>query len=248
MTKFELFAKLHMPGDPFILFNVWDAGSADAVAKSGAKAIATGSASVAAANGFGDGEQVPLALALENAERVTGAVELPVTIDFEGGYASDPQTLERNFERLKSTGAIGCNFEDQLVGTNALYSIADQRARIVAARLGAGTDFFINARTDLFLKAPKETHDEAMVEEALERSRAYADAGASGFFVPLLSNLKLLDRLCSNCPLPVNFMAFPNCPSTIELAAAGVARISHGPFPHRALMARLTQMALDALA
>src|SRR5581483_9624183 len=125
---------------------------------------------------------------------------------------------------------------------------ADQAARIAAARRGAGADFFINARTDIFLKAPQDSHDEAMVDQALERARAYADAGASGFFVPLLSDLKLLERVCARSPLPVNFMAFPGCPSNAEVAAAGVARISHGPFPHRALMAKLTEMAREALA
>lgn len=248
MSKFEIFAKLHVSGDPLVLFNVWDAGSADAVARSGAKAIATGSASVAAANGFGDGEKVPLELALSNAERIVRAVDLPVTVDFEGGYAADPATIERNLEKLASTGAVGCNFEDQLVGSDQLYSIADQAARIAAARRGAGADFFINARTDIFLKAPQDNHDEAMVDQALERARAYADAGASGFFVPLLSDLKLLERVCARSPLPVNFMAFPGCPSNAEVAAAGVARISHGPFPHRTLMAKLTEMAREALA
>jgi 2-methylisocitrate lyase-like PEP mutase family enzyme len=248
MSKFEAFARLHVPGNPLVLFNAWDAGSADALAKSGAKAIATGSASVAAANGFRDGEQLPLEFALQNAEWIVRAVDLPVTVDFEGGYASDPETVERNLGRLKATGAVGCNFEDQVVGTDRLYSIAGQAARIAAARRGAGADFFINARTDIFLKAPKETHDEAMVDQALERARGYADAGASGFFVPLLSDLKLLGRVCAESPLPVNFMAFPNCPSNAELAAAGVARISHGPFPHRALMAKLTEMAREALA
>lgn len=248
MSKFEIFAKLHVSGDPLVLFNVWDAGSADAVARSGAKAIATGSASVAAANGFGDGEKVPLELALSNAERIVRAVDLPVTVDFEGGYAADPATIERNLEKLASTGAVGCNFEDQLVGSDQLYSIADQAARIAAARRGAGADFFMNARTDIFLKAPQDNHDEAMVDQALERARAYADAGASGFFVPLLSDLKLLERVCARSPLPVNFMAFPGCPSNAEVAAAGVARISHGPFPHRALMAKLTEMAREALA
>lgn len=248
MSKFDQFAKLHVSGDPLVLFNVWDAGSAEAVAKSGAKAIATGSASVAAANGLGDGEKVPLQLALSNAERIIRAVDLPVTVDFEGGYASDPDMIERNLEKLASTGAVGCNFEDQVVGSDQLYSIAEQSARITAARRGAGTDFFINARTDIFLKAPKDSHDEAMVDQALERARAYADAGASGFFVPLLSDLKLLERVCAQSPLPVNFMAFPNCPSNAQVASAGVARISHGPFPHRALMAKLTEMARDALA
>ena len=89
MSKFETFARLHVPGDPLVLFNAWDPGSAAAVAESGAKAIATGSASVAMANGFGDGEEVPLDLALGNAARIVGAVELPVTVDFEGGYATD---------------------------------------------------------------------------------------------------------------------------------------------------------------
>jgi 2-methylisocitrate lyase-like PEP mutase family enzyme len=246
MSKFDLFAKLHVAGDPLVLFNVWDAGSAVAVGNSGAKAIATGSASVAAANGFGDGEEAPLEFAIANAGRIVGAVELPVTVDFEGGYASDPDTVERNLSRLKAAGAVGCNFEDQVVGTDRLYSIADQAARIAAARRGAGADFFINARTDIFLKAPREAHDEAMIDQALERARAYADAGASGFFVPLLSDLRLLERVCANSPLPVNFMAFPGCPPNAQLAATGVARISHGPFPHRALMAKLTEMAREA--
>ncbi len=89
MSKFEDFAKLHVPGEPLVLFNAWDAGSAAAVAKSGAKAIATGSASVSMANGFGDGQEVPLDWALANAVRIVKSVELPVTVDFEGGYATD---------------------------------------------------------------------------------------------------------------------------------------------------------------
>src|SRR5580765_4156075 len=115
MSKFEDFAKLHVAGDPLVLFNAWDAGSAQAVAKSGAKAIATGSASVSMANGLGDGEEVPLDFALVNAARIVNAVELPVTVDFEGGYAVDSNGLAANGRRLGETGAIGCNFEDQVV-------------------------------------------------------------------------------------------------------------------------------------
>src|SRR5438105_3492136 len=143
MSKFERFARLHVAGDPLVLFNVWDAGSAAAVAKSGAKAIATGSASVAAANGFGDGEEVPMDFAITNAQRIIDSVDLPVTVDFEGGYANEPDAVERNVASLAATGAIGCNFEDQVVGTDQLYAIADQAARIAAARRGAGVDFFV---------------------------------------------------------------------------------------------------------
>jgi 2-methylisocitrate lyase-like PEP mutase family enzyme len=240
---FRAFAALHVAGDPLILFNVWDAGSAAAVAAGGAKAIATGSASVAAANGFGDGEEVPLELVLANAERIAGAVDLPVTIDFEGGYAIEAGPLTANMKRLAESGAIGCNFEDQIVGGEGVHPIDVQAARIRAARAGAGPDFFINARTDLFLKAKPDTHDATMVDAALERARAYADAGASGFFVPLLSDLALLERMCAGSPLPVNFMAFPGAPAAAEVAATGVARISHGPFPYKAAMKTLQEAA-----
>jgi len=248
MSKFEDFAKLHVAGDPLVLFNAWDAGSASAVAKSGPKAIATGSASVAMANGFGDGQKVPMDFALANAARVVEAVDLPVTVDFEGGYAVAPEAAGRNVARLAETGAIGCNFEDQIVGTDQLYSVGDQAARIAAVRDVVGSDFFINARTDIFLKAATDTHDEAMVDAAIERARAYADAGASGFFVPMLGDLKLLERMCAQSPLPVNFMTFPGCPSNADVAAVGVARISHGPFPYMALMDKLTEIAREAIA
>jgi 2-methylisocitrate lyase-like PEP mutase family enzyme len=240
--KYAAFAALHVPGDPLILFNIWDAGSAKAVAEAGAKALATGSASVAAANGFDDAEGLPIGMALANAALIVGAVDLPVTIDFEGGYAVEPEGVAANMKRLHATGAIGCNFEDQVVGGKGLHGIEAQAARIRAARAAVGPDFFINARTDIFLKQ-REGHDAAMVDAALERAKAYAEAGANGFFVPLLSDLALLERFCAASPLPVNFMAFPGAPGAADVAATGVARISHGPFPHMAAMKALKEAA-----
>lgn len=241
--KARLFASLHRAGQPVILFNAWDAGSAKTVAEAGAKAVATGSASVAAAHGYEDAESLPLDLALANAARVAAAVELPVTIDFEGGYAVEPEALGANMARLAATGAIGCNFEDQVVGGDGLHPIERQAERISAARAVAGPDFFINARTDIFLKTRRESHDEAKLAEALERAAAYADAGASGLFVPGLADLRLLEQLCARSPLPVNFMAFPGAPRAAEVAAAGVARISHGPFPYKLAMKALKEAA-----
>ena len=248
MSKFETFARLHVSGDPLVLFNAWDAGSAGAVVKSGAKAIATGSASVAMANGFGDGQELPMEFALDNARRIVGAVDLPVTVDFEGAYSADPAEGARNIARLAETGAVGCNFEDQIVGGEGLHPISVQAGRIAAARQAVGPEFFINVRTDLFLKAPQEAHGQAMLGDALERVRAYADAGASGFFVPMLGDLGMLSRLCGESPIPVNFMTYPGCPSHAEVAATGVARISHGPFPYMALMGQLEDSARLALA
>ena len=244
--KARAFAALHVAGEPLILFNVWDAGSAKAVAGAGAKAIATGSASVAAAFGYDDAEGLPLELALANATRVVAAVALPVSIDFEGAYAVDPEGVAANVAKLAATGAVGCNFEDQVVGGDGLHPVALQARRIRAIREAVGPDFFINARTDIFLKARLDSHDGAMVDAALERAHAYADAGASGFFVPLLSDLALLDRCCARSPLPINFMAWPGAPSARDVAGTGVARISHGPFPHKAAMQGLAEAAAAA--
>jgi 2-methylisocitrate lyase-like PEP mutase family enzyme len=240
-SNFETFAALHVPGDPLILYNVWDAGSAKAVAEAGAKAIATGSASVAQAHGFDDAEALPLALALANAERVVASVDLPVTIDFEGAYAIAPEGVAANMARLAAAGAIGCNFEDQIVGGEGLHDVAFQAERIAAARAAVGADFFINARTDIFLKS--RDHDAAKVDAALERAAAYAGAGANGFFAPGLADLALLEKLCAASPLPVNFMAWPGTPPAPAIAATGIARISHGPFPWKLAMQALKEAA-----
>jgi 2-methylisocitrate lyase-like PEP mutase family enzyme len=241
--KARAFAALHRPGDPVVLYNVWDAGSARIVAEAGAKAIATGSASVAAAHGFQDAEALPLELALANATRIVDSVELPVTVDFEGGYAVEPEATAANLARLARTGAIGCNFEDQVIGGEGLHSVEVQTARIRAARAAVGPDFFINARTDIFLKTRASTHEPARIEAAIARARAYAEAGASGFFVPGLVDLDQLAQICAASPLPVNFMAFPGAPDAGVVAGAGVARISHGPFPHKLAMQALKQAA-----
>jgi len=247
MSKFEDFSRLHVPGEPVVLFNAWDAGSAQAVAKSGAKAIATGSASVSMANGFGDGQQVPLDWALANAVRIVESVELPVTVDFEGGYAIEGEAITANARRLAETGAIGCNFEDQILGTDGLYDIADQVSRIAALRAGVGANFFINLRTDLFLKAKPEDHDSALADQAIERGRAYANAGANGFFIPGLADLSLVERITKTVNLPVNAMHLPDGPTRAQWANAGIARVSHGPFPYMAMQEWLAGQAKAAL-
>ena len=245
MSKFETFRALHVPGDPVVLYNIWDVASAHAVDRAGAKALATGSHPVADAHGFADGQGVPIDFALANAARIVAAVELPVTVDFEGAYAIDPEEAGRNMALLSQTGAVGCNFEDQVIGGEGLHPVTLQARRIAAARRAVGDAFFINARTDLFLKVSE--HDAALVDEVIERGKAFADAGASGFFVPRLSDPRQAERVVKNVPLPLNLIAFPGAPPKADWARAGVARISHGPFPHRALMAQLEAAAREAI-
>ena len=244
-TAFETFAALHVPGDPVILYNVWDVGSALAVVAGGARALATGSHPVASANGFPDGETVPIEFALANAKRIVDAVEIPLSVDFEGAYSTDPEQGAANVVRLMATGAVGCNFEDQVIGGEGLHDLALQCRRIAAIRAAVGDAFFINARTDAFLKT--KTWDYALVDQVIERGKAFADAGASGFFVPRISDARHIERVVRDVPLPLNAIAFPGAPPKAEWAAAGVARISHGPFPHMALMKQLEANAREAI-
>jgi len=240
--KAELFHRLHLKGDPLILFNIWDAGSAKAVEAAGAKAIATGSWAVAAANGFTDGENVPLGLALGNLERIVATTDLPVTLDLEGGYATDTAELERNIENVIKAGAIGINFEDQIVAGDGLHSVEDQCDRIRAIRRAAdrlSIPLFINARTDVFLKTYPEKHDRAQLEEAVKRASEYAKAGASGFFAPGLRDPEYIRELCGVLTIPVNILVFPDTPPPRELAELGVARISYGAGPYRQVMESL---------
>jgi len=245
-SKYETFAALHVPGDPVILYNIWDVGSALAVIAAGAKALATGSHPVADANGFPDGQKMPLDFALANAKRIIDAVELPLTVDFESAYSTDPEEGAANVARLKGTGAVGCNFEDQVIGGEGLHPLDLQVRRIESIRRAVGAEFFINARTDLFLKT--QTYDDALIDQVVERGKAFADAGASGFFVPRLADPAQIERVVREVPLPLNVIAFPGAPDKKVWADAGVARISHGPFPHRALMATLTDMARQAIS
>jgi len=244
-SKYETFAALHVPGNPVILYNIWDVGSANAVVAAGAKALATGSHPVADANGWPDGQKVPLDFALANAKRIIDTVELPVTVDFESAYSDDPEQGAENVARLKAIGAVGCNFEDQVIGGEGLHPLELQVRRIAAIRRAVDDDFYINARTDLFLKT--QTYDDALIDQVVERGKAFADGGASGFFVPRLGDPKQIERVVREVPLPLNVIAFPGAPDKKVWADAGVARISHGPFPHRALMATLTEMAKAAI-
>jgi 2-methylisocitrate lyase-like PEP mutase family enzyme len=241
MSKLDTFAKLHQPYAPLILFNVWDAGSARAVAAAGAQAIATGSYAVAGAQGFGDGEKLPLAQAIAVASMIVSATELPVTVDLETGYGD----VARSCRAIADVGAIGINLEDRSSDGAGLVSTEDQCERIATA---VETGLFVNARTDLFIQTSLAEHTEALVEKAVERARAYAEAGARSLFAPFLIDPKLIGLLCSSSPLPVNIMVRPGCATNSELAALGVARISYGPGPWLAAMASLQEQARAVLS
>jgi 2-methylisocitrate lyase-like PEP mutase family enzyme len=246
--KARQFHELHRPGDPVILFNAWDAGSARTIAGAGAKVIATGSWSVAASHGIADGEDMPLDLVLANVARIARTVDVPVTLDFERGYGADPSEVKDSVRAAIAAGAIGFNIEDST--PDGLRSPSEQAGRLTAARMAgddAGIPVFINARTDLFLKASPENHTLTLVDDALARMGVYAAAGANGLFVPGLKDTALIKALCDRSPWPVNVMVLPGWPDRPSLAAAGAARISHGPGPYRHVMAALEKAAAEAM-
>jgi 2-methylisocitrate lyase-like PEP mutase family enzyme len=241
--KAKRFAELHVKGAPLLLYNAWDAGSAKSILAAGAQAIATSSWSVAEAQGYRDGEAIPIALAEQIVARIAATIDAPVTVDFEGGYSEDDGELADNVSRLLDLGVIGINFEDRVVKGSGLYSLDRQARRIAAIRKAAeqkGVGLFINARTDVFFE-----HEDAAqaVGEALGRAKAYAAVGASGFFVPGLVDDALIEQICEGVSLPVNVMVMDGVPSNARLSELGVARISYGPIPYIRAMKALGQEA-----
>lgn len=238
----EAFGALHRPGEPLLLVNIWDVGSALAVAGAGVSALATSSWSVATARGFDDGEQLPLDDLLDLTRAIATRVPLPLSVDLEGGYGSSPEAVARSVAAVLEAGAVGCNLEDARSESPDLLSIADQAGRLDAARRtadAAGIPAFINARTDVFLRDP--SAGRAGLEEVVARAKAYDAGGADGLFVPGLTDVGLIQELVERSSLPVNVMVDGSGPLQ-PLAAAGVARISFGAASYLAAMAALVSL------
>ena len=244
MDTIATFRALHIPGDPLVLFNLWDAGSAKAVAAAGAKAIATGSYGVACARGSSDGENLSLDEALANLREILGVTDLPVSIDMEAGYGADAAAVGRSVARAREAGAAGINTEDRMPGETALLSVDDAAKRIGAA---TAAGLFVNARCDVFRGQDADKDGYALVTATLDRARAYADAGAGGLFVPFLADARCIAAICESSPLPVNILWSQPCGDRAALAALGVARISHGHQPWAAAMAWLGEQAAAVL-
>ena len=200
---------------------------------------------MAAAHGYDDGEDIPLSFVLTVVARICASVDLPVTVDFEGGYAVAPDDVAENVRKVIHAGAVGINFEDRVVKGQGLYPINTQAARIAKIRdvaKAAGIPFFLNARTDLFLGSDPSTHDR-LLEEAKEREAAYREAGASGFFVPGLTDPSLISQVSDAAKLPVNVMMMDTLQSVADVVRLGVSRISYGPGPYLRFKSELAQQA-----
>jgi 2-methylisocitrate lyase-like PEP mutase family enzyme len=232
---------LHAGPGVLVLPNAWDVITARLFESAGFPVVATSSAAVANALGYADGRALPLDLHLATVARIVRGAHVPITIDMENGYADEPSDVAAAISALAATGAAGYNLEDTKA-PHELYSIEQQVARLRAAR-AAAPDLFLNARTDVFLE---EIGPEASrFDEAAQRLRAFADAGADGVFVPGVADPELIARLVGVTPLPLNLLAGPQLPDAASLARLGVRRVSVGSWPMRRTLGVLREIAAE---
>ena len=227
------FHALHQDGI-LLLANCWDGGTARIAALAGSKALATSSAAVAWAHGYADGSQLPTALLLETVRDIIRASALPLTVDIEDGYSSDPEMVGQFVGQLAQAGVVGINIED---GNAPPELLARKISAARAAAKAAGIDLYINARCDVYLRGLAEPG--ARVAETLRRAAIYQEAGASGLFAPGATDEGEIAALAKGSTMPLNLLARPNLAAPARLAELGVRRLSAGSAPAEAMMGRL---------
>lgn len=249
-NQFNRLKGYHEQKKPLLIYNCWDVGSAKLMESKGATVIGTSSYAFAETLGYNDGESVPFSDLIVLSERLVAATSLPVTIDAEGLYAQRLETLSNHAERLIQTGISGFNFEDQLVKAGAVtrWSLEEQVQRIrlikeVAAKMNVA--IFLNARTDVFFQS--RNHQQAVVE-AIARGRAYAKAGADGFFIPGTFDSEIVRRVVNEVPLPVNIMIDGDAVARKKWCEIGVKRMSTGPHTYLANQERLAKNLTEVMA
>ena len=235
------FRRLHQTG-LLILPNAWDAGSARLVESLGAKAVATSSAAVAWAHGYADGNLLPVPILAATVAEIVRRVSVPVSVDVEGGYSEDPAGAAATVAAVIDAGGVGINIEDG-AGSPDLLCAKIEQVRAAAARLGA--DLFVNARTDVYLKAL--VPPEGRLEETLARAERYRDAGADGIFVPAVISSAAIHAIAAAVQLPLNVLARPDLPAASELEALGVRRLSAGSWLGSAAFGRIASLATEFL-
>lgn len=233
-SKANVLLALHRPGDPVVLPTVWDAWSANLAVAAGFSALTLGSHPVADSVGRADGEGMTFTELLTRVRQITGAVDVPVSVDIESGYGLGPAQL---VEGLLEVGAVGLNIEDTVHGEGKRLRGAEEHAELVHGLReyadAAGVHLVVNARTDLFLRQDGDESDR--VDRVIARLKLAADAGADVLYPVGRHSADVQRRLTAELPLPVNAIGLPDKSDKAELAAQGVARISFGPFLQAAL-------------
>jgi 2-methylisocitrate lyase-like PEP mutase family enzyme len=237
-TKATTLLGLHQAPELLTVVNVWDVISARVVAAvEGTTALATASHSIAATYGYEDGEQIPVDLMLEMVGRIVAATDLPVTADLEGGYGDPAGTVRRAI----GLGVVGANIEDQM---RPVAEAAANVEKIMKVAEQEGVDFVLNARTDAFLRGRDRDQGEVLAD-AIERGKAFLDAGAPVVFVPAigLAEEQVAALVDAFGPQRLTLIGIPGHPSLARLQELGVARVSYGPMPQNVALTALQELA-----
>ena len=243
------FQSMHLHGEPFIMANAWNPGTAILLAREGFRALATTSAGMAYGHGLPDyAGAYPFEQALVETRAIVEAVDVPVSMDAENGYADDAEGVNRNMARILETGVAGAGIEDHSTDPDQpLYDIELAAERIAAAKqavLASDRPFVLTARAECYLVG----HDNPF-EESVRRVNRYREAGADCLFVPGVRDIDTIRRLVAEVDGPVSVvMGLAGAPLTrAELASAGVARISIGGSLARATLGLVRRAAREML-
>jgi 2-methylisocitrate lyase-like PEP mutase family enzyme len=228
--KVETFRALHA-GEPFIIPNPWDAGSARVLAGLGFKALATTSSGFAFTLGRLDGG-VSLDEALENAAAIDAATPLPVSVDMEDGYGPSPEDAAQAVRAARAAGAAGGSIEDW-DRSGRIFALDEAVERVRAAVEAAAGAFVLTARAENLL------HGVDDLDDTIARLQAYGEAGADVLYAPGLRDAEQVRAVCASVDKPVNVLAHRGLPVP-EIYAAGGQRVSVG--------GALTWAAVDAFA
>lgn len=239
--KAQTLVGLHEAPQILRVVNVWDAISAKAVAAlPETRALATAGHSIAATLGYEDGT-IPRELMIDMVARITAATELPVSADLDDGYGDTGETTRL----VIGAGAVGANIEDRL--KPLAESVANVEA-IVKAGESEGVRFALNARTDAFVRGGDRPL-EATIADAIERGRAYLDAGATTVFVPGILDSDVTRQLVEGIGIrKISVIGLPGALTAAEYEALGVARISYGPMTQRVALTALQDLATSLYA
>lgn len=221
MNHDELFHSLH--DGLLMLSNCWDGGSARVAQAAGATALATSSAAVAWSHGYADGSHLPTELLLATVRGIRRVSDLPLSVDVEDGYSADPAAVALLVRELIGAGVVGINIED---GADAPELLAGKIAIAREVADAAGVRLFINARTDVYLRGLAD--GEGKPAETIRRAGLYRAAGASGLFVPGLSEERDIAAIAAAVAFPLNVMALPGLAAPQRLRELGVRRLSAG--------------------
>ncbi|WP_108814994.1 isocitrate lyase/PEP mutase family protein [Loktanella sp. Alg231-35] len=241
----ETFRALHLRGDPCLMVNVWDRGSAKMMQAMGAKALATSSAAHAFTMGRPDGGTLTRDEALAHAAELLSVVTVPMQGDFENGFGDDPDTCAETVRLSAEIGLAGICIEDIALPNDTAYAFDHAVERIAAASAAARAlpqDFVLTARADGIICGQYDT------DEAIRRLRAFADAGADCLYAPLPPDMDALARICAATDVPVNALVAGSFTKQTHAAFAkiGVARLSLGSslarVTHRAMHDAATEM------